>query len=369
MFFKQIIGQNSLKQKITQAFTSNKLGHATMFTGIEGYGTLAFALSLSRFIMCTNRNENDACGECKSCKKFDRWVHPDLHFVFPVINKKPKEPISDSYIAEWRKFITKNCYGSYEEWIKTISSDNKQGGIFKDESDAIAKKLNLKSFESNCKIMIIWLPEKMNDTASNKILKILEEPPPLTYFFLVSAQPEQLLQTILSRTQTVSVPPLSLSEITEQLIITKHISEEKAYEIAIYAEGDYGKALELVERSDDLLLNAEKYNTYINYSLNEKFVELLNFIESNLSKDKTAQIEFLQHILFEMRKMTAQNIKQSQNGQYNSEVTQSQSPYSLIQIRNIYKLTNIAIMHIERNVNSKIVFTDLALQFRKIIKM
>lgn len=364
MLFRDIIGNSSVTQKLRQTFTSGKLGHAYMFTGKEGYGTLPVALALSRYIMCTNRSEEDACGECKSCRKFDKWAHPDIHFVFPVININGKDTVSDAFILEWYKFLNTNCYGRYEDWIKTIASDNKQGGIFKDESAMIAKKLSMKSFESDYKIMIIWMAEKMNETVSNKILKLLEEPPPKTFFFLIVSRPEQILQTVISRTQIIRIPPIEKKEIVRHLKQERNIEESKAEDIAIFSEGDYDRVIDIIDRNDDLEQNAKKVQTFLSHCQKEQIAEIEKFIDNNVN-GKIAQIEFLQYILYEYRKKMITNTTEIK---FDTSQNNSDSSFPIIQARNVYKLINEAIIHIERNVNSKIVFMDLSIKIRKILK-
>ncbi|MDD2563891.1 MAG: DNA polymerase III subunit delta [Salinivirgaceae bacterium] len=369
MYFKEIIGHRDLKRRIRTAFRTGKLGHATMFTGKEGFGSLPIALALSRYVLCTNRNDDDACGKCPSCKKMDKLIHPDLHFVFPVINKKGKDPISDSYISDWRKFVFNKPYGSYVDWIKYIASENKQGGIFKDESDTINRKLSLKSFESDHKIMIIWMAEKMNDTAANKILKILEEPPASTIFILISVFPEQLLQTIISRTQVIPIPPIDSEDLVAYLELAKGLNEENANDLGVFSEGDLGRSLELIDRMDELNQNVQNFSYFLEYCKLQQTSDILRFIDTTLGKDKTAQIEFLNYILHTVRHNIIQSTieKNSKNIGSKSLEKSVKINLTLVQAKTLLKMLTEALNHIERNVNARIVFMDVAIQLRKVL--
>ena len=195
MFFKDIAGHNKIKESLLNTIKQRRMSHAWMFTGPEGNGKLAMAIAYAQYLSCENKSENDSCGECSSCKKYEKLIHPDLHFVFPVVrNKKFTKPVSDDFISVWRKFVLKSAYHGFEEWLQKLEVENQQAGIFTQESEAIIKKLNFKPYESEYKVMIIWLPEKMNVTASNKLLKMIEEPPPKTLFLLIADDTEKIIK-------------------------------------------------------------------------------------------------------------------------------------------------------------------------------
>ena len=186
MLFSEIIGQETLKKLLVQTVHENRISHARLFLGPEGSGCLALAIAYAQYVNCTNRGEYEPCGKCSSCAKFRKLAHPDLHFVFPVI--KPgggKAAVSDMFIKEWREAVIANPYITYNQWLALIGGDNKQGGIFVDESKEIITKLSFKTYEAEFKVMIIWLAEKMNRQTANKLLKILEEPPEKTLFLQI----------------------------------------------------------------------------------------------------------------------------------------------------------------------------------------
>ena len=191
MNFSQIPGQKATIERLIRSVKEERVSHAQMLTGPEGCGSLAIALAYATYISCENRTDHDSCGKCKSCIKYEKMIHPDLHFVFPVIkDKKSTEPVSDSYIEEWREFASKSPFFTLNNWLDSIEVGNAQGLIFASEAGEIIKKLSLKTFESDYKIMIIWLPEKMHVATANKLLKMIEEPPEKTLFLLVSNEEE-----------------------------------------------------------------------------------------------------------------------------------------------------------------------------------
>ena len=201
MFFKDIIGQEEAKQRLIREAQEGKIAHARLFCGPEGIGKLPLAIAYARYLSCNNPGEKDACGVCPNCIKFNKLAHPDLHFAFPVIKKKAKDTVSDDFIAEWRELLINTPYFNLNIWLEEMGAENQQAQIYVKESDEIIRKLSLKSSQGGYKIMIIWLPEKMNVECSNKLLKLLEEPPSQTIFLLVSEEPDMLLTTIQSRTQ------------------------------------------------------------------------------------------------------------------------------------------------------------------------
>ena len=209
MFFRDIIGQKETKRRLIQSVKDGYIPHARMISGPEGVGKMALALAYARYLSCTQRGEDDACGVCPSCIKYNKLSHPDLHFVYPIVkNDKKKKEICDDYLKEWREFVLQNPYFNLNLWLNFIGSENSQGMIYARESDEIIRKLNLKAYESEYKIMIVWLPEKMHEACANKLLKMIEEPPANTVFLLVSENPDRVIGTIQSRTQSLPVPPV-----------------------------------------------------------------------------------------------------------------------------------------------------------------
>src|SRR5512133_3710686 len=251
MNFERIPGQKEIKTKLLRSVKEERVSHAQLFAGPDGCGSMALALAFARYISCENRTDFDSCGVCKSCVKYEKLIHPDLHFVFPVIKgKKATDPVSDNYIEEWREFIKKSPYFTINNWLDSIEVGNAQGMIFASEAAEIIKKLSLKTFESDFKIMIIWLPEKMHQATANKLLKMIEEPPEKTLFLLVSEEPDKVISTILSRCQIVKIPSFNRADIEKYLIHRFGISAEKASDISRVSVGNIITAIELCENED-----------------------------------------------------------------------------------------------------------------------
>ena len=240
MLFKDVIGQEEAKQRLIAEVKEGRIPHAQLICGPEGTGKLPLAIAYARYICCENRGEQDACGICPTCVKFNKLIHPDLHFVFPVIKKKAgKDTVCDDFIADWRNFVLQNPYFNLNHWLKEMGAENQQAQIFVKESDEIVRKLSLKSSQGGYKIMIIWLPEKMNVECSNKLLKLLEEPPAMTVFLLVSEEPDAILQTIQSRTQRFNIHGIKEPEISKVLQTKYGLQPEDADDIAHRSEGNF----------------------------------------------------------------------------------------------------------------------------------
>jgi len=253
VFFKDITGQQDIKNRLIQSVKDGYIPHARMISGQEGTGKVALAIAYARYLCCTDRKENDACGVCYSCLKFNKLAHPDLHFVYPIVkNEKKKKEICDDYLQEWREFVLQSAYFNYNQWLDFIGAENSQGLIYARESDEILHKLNMKAYESDYKIMIVWLPEKMHEACANKLLKMIEEPPPNTVFLLVSETPDRVIGTIQSRTQQLPVPPVDDAAMTEAIRRLKpDISAETSAELVHIANGNYLKLKHLIAEGDE----------------------------------------------------------------------------------------------------------------------
>jgi len=254
MRFADIPGLENTKEKLYKTIESSKIAHAQMFAGPEGSANLALAIAYATILNCTNRSQEDACGECPSCQKIKKLVHPDVHFVFPVSsakNKTGKDVVSDGFIVDWRQFVAKNPYAGPYEWSMEFGGEDKQLNISREESRNIVRKLSLKSFEGKYKVMIIWLAEYLHPAAANALLKLLEEPPESTIFLLVTYDPEQIISTILSRVQLLQIRSFNREEITQYLIHHDEIESQKAQQIASISNGDLNQAQRLIHEVED----------------------------------------------------------------------------------------------------------------------
>ena len=254
MSFAKVIGQSPVKQTLVEMVQSNRLSHALLFLGHEGSGALPMSLAFAQYIVCEKAAPvflSDACGVCPSCVKASQLIHPDIHYCYPVIPKKAGDkPVSADYSSEWREFIGQYPYGNAYDWLQFIGAENKQGNITAQECNDIIHKLSLKSFESGYKILILWMPEYLGNEG-NKLLKLIEEPPPDTLFLLVAENESLILPTILSRTQLVKIPLPETADIEKALETRVKLSAEQARQIAVLCEGNYHEALQLIRHADD----------------------------------------------------------------------------------------------------------------------
>jgi DNA polymerase-3 subunit delta' len=375
MFFRDIIGQEALKARLIQTVRENRVSHAWLFFGPEGAGVLPMVLAFAGYILCTGRHETDACGSCVSCNKVGKFIHPDLHFVFPVNKTRSLEKdnvTSDDFIAEWRTFLLKNPYGRLTQWYDFIDLENKQGVINTEESKRLAGKLNLKSFESDYKVVIIWQPEKMNDQASNKLLKLLEEPPPLTIFLLVSEIPDQLLATVRSRCIPVKIPRISDSDLSEAIVNKHIIQKDKATDIVRLASGNYLKALELISETEDIKYNFIKFRDLMRSCFKTNIPELVKQAEELSVLTREKQKSFLEYGLRTLRESLALHFNTPGIVYITDEEQQFTPNFApFINGNNVVPFMdelNNAIRDIERNANGRIVFLDLALKLAALLK-
>ena len=374
MLFKDIIGQKDIKQDLIDTVRNNRISHALLFYGPEGSGKLSIAISYAQYINCENPTETDSCGVCPSCLKYNKLQHPDLHFVFPVAtNSEIKRiPVSDNFIAEWREIFLQQPYLSLDMWLAHIGVENKQGSIQKEESREIVRKLNLKTYEAEYKVMIIWMAEKMNETCANKLLKILEEPPPKTLFILISEHTEDLMSTILSRSQIIRIPKIDDESMREKLEMDFDIHGEDLETLIHNANGNYFKAFQLVSFENS---NSDFFNYFtqiMRLAYQKNLPELLDISEQIGGMGREKQKGFLEYSL----KMLRENFILNQQKQeivylYKKEKEFSQKFHSFINERNIAQLTkefNEAYYHVERNGNSKIIFFDLILKIMVLLR-
>lgn len=372
MRFKDIKGLEEVKERLINAVKNDKVAHAQMFLGKPGSPNLPLALAFATYLNCENRTDTDACGECTSCLKIEKYVHPDLHFVFPVSSTKSvsgKDVVSANFLKEWRQFLLSSPYGNMVTWANAYGGEDKQGNISKEESRQIIKNLSLKAFEGAYKVMIIWLPEYMHSSAANGILKILEEPPENTIFLLVSNNADRLLTTILSRTQIVTIPKLS-DESVKAMLIEKHGTDEaKAGQLAHLADGDINAALNLLNDVEDD--SQELFSGWMRDCFKKDFTNMVLKSDQFHSMNKTAQKSLLQYGINIMREaLIASHAPELQrvSGSEASFVENFSKVMDADKIERISGLMNKAHYHLERNAAPKITFLDLSLNIAAVIK-
>lgn len=377
MQFKKVIGQKEVIERFIQTVQKNRISHAQLLHGPEGNGKLELALAYAQYISCTQRTEKDSCGTCPSCKKYEKLIHPDLHFVFPVVrSSKFDKPVSDNYIAEWRSFLLEEEKLRLNIWLDKMGNENSQAGIFAHESSEIIKKLSLKTFEAEYKIMIIWLPERMNPSSANKLLKMIEEPPQKTLFLMVSDYPEQIINTIRSRSQFIKIPKIDTESIKSHLIWKHKVEKEQAEYISRVSNGNIYKAFDMLHSSEIEQYNFKMYVDIMRLCYGAKVVEIVNWVDEISKLSRERQKGFISYALRIFRENFILNSMKGQLTDLNSlneeEKGFSSKFFNFIHKNNIAGISNefnLAYKHIERNGTGKIIFLDLSLKLVKLLRV
>lgn len=366
MLFKDIIGQEEAKERLIREAKEGKIAHARLFCGNEGVGKLPLAIAYAQYLSCEHPTDNDSCGVCPNCVKYNKLIHPDLHFVFPVIKKKNKDTISDDYLQEWREILNSSPYFNLNMWLKEMGAENQQAQIYVKESDEIIRKLNLKSSQGGYKVMIIWLPEKMNVECSNKLLKLLEEPPTQTIFILISEEPDMLLPTIQSRVQRFNIHAIDKEKIAETLCLNYGLEPNDAKNIAHRCQGNFLKALETIHLNEDNQFYFEEFVSLMRLAYQRKIREIKQWSDNIASIGRERQKNFLAYIQRMLRESFIYNFHTPDISYLSGEEQKFSSRFSPFinegNVISIMEELSIAEQHIGQNVNAKMVFFDLALK-------
>lgn len=377
MLFSQIIGHEDIKAKLIQSVKENRVAHAQLFLGQEGTGKLPLAIAYAQYINCVNRGENDSCGVCPSCKKFNALAHPDLHFIFPTTTNKnvKKDPESDLFLAEWREYLEKcETYADLSSWYNALDVENKQGAINVRDAATIMRKLNLKAYEAEYKVAIIWMAEKLNIQAANKLLKLLEEPPEKTLFILISENQEELLTTVRSRTVLMKIPKLTLDEVQNALVNKFGCDYNVARNAAVLANGNWILAQSYINDQEDEKIYFQSFQKWMRYCFRFSASELIDFIANDIkSLGREKQKEFLAYGLNFFHNALLIN-----NGLIDSVLLPEDEKAFLknfapfISNNNIDLITELfeeSINQIERNGNASLIFLDDSFKIFNYFKM
>ena len=372
MFFSDIIGQEAARDQLLSAVEQNRLSHAMILLAPEGAGGLPVGLAFAQYLVCENRQPGDSCGQCSACKKAAQYIHPDIHFSYPVIPRKTGDkPVSTDYIAEWREYIAQQPYGNAYDWLQFIGAENKQGNITASECSDIIRKLNLKSFESGFKILLMWMPEYLGNEG-NRLLKLIEEPPPNTVFILVAENQEQILATILSRTQLVKVAPLPKQAVVTALMQRNGVAEPRARQIATIAAGNYREALQLLQHAENDY--HELLRTWLNCIFMQNRQGLQDWVEhmASAKMGRENQKQFLRYFINVLEhSLRVQYMDRSHLAFSDEEVDFAEKLKKLAnlgQMADIAEELDNAYYHIERNANGKILFHALSIRLQYIFK-
>jgi DNA polymerase III subunit delta' len=402
MQFNTIVGQGEVKQHLVEMVDNNCLSHALLFLGKEGSGALQLAVALAQFIVCEkarnaregnpkiesqilfdiptvgkvitsdNAKSLDSCGKCPSCSKMNQLIHPDVHFTYPVIPRKPGDkPVSTDYITEWREFIKLYPYGNVYDWLQFIGAENKQGNITSSECADIIHKLSLKSFESGYKILILWMPEYLGNEG-NKLLKLIEEPPADTLFILVAENESLILSTILSRCQLIKIPALETQEMAVALQERAKIPAEQAQQVAAISEGNYREALQLIQHAEEDWQSLLR--EWLNAIVKTGPVAQIKWVEETAKLGREKQKQFLRYFNHLLESAIRYNIAGSRDGnqllippQEMDFVLRLNKIADLSQQQAIIEELDKAAYYIERNANAKMLFTALTIKLYHII--
>ncbi len=378
MLFKDVLGLEHIKSHLVSTAESGRVAHAQLFIGNEGTGTLPMAIAYAQYLLCKNTNgEND--GENEVCNvKCNSLTHPDLHFAFPVSNsdKIKSHAVSDNFLEDWRLFVKEQPYGNLFDWYRHIGIEKKQGQIGVDEAQDVVKKLSLKSYEGGYKILVIWMAEKMNIAASNKLLKLIEEPPAKTVLLLVAEDEEQIINTIRSRCQILHFPPLAESAIAEALI-KNGLQESEANSIAHEANGNFNKALDLMNKDSEDLVFERWFVQWVRSAFKAKgnkaaIQELILWSDEVAKTGREVQKQFLNYCLRAIRQalLLNYNVDELVYLKIHVEKFDLSKFAPFVHENNIEQIVEElekAIFHVERNGNSKIIFTDLSIKLTRLL--
>ncbi len=376
MRFADIIGQDNIKRHLISSVKENRISHAQLFLGREGYGTLPLALAYAQYINCQNRTGDDSCGECPNCRKISKLSFPDLHFVFPVppTGSSSVKAVSDTFFQKWTQFVLQTPYGNYQQWIDFVNEGkNSQGVIRADESSEIIKKLSMKAFNAEYKIMIIWQAEKMNIEAANRLLKLIEEPYEKTLFILIAESSEFILPTILSRTQLVKVSRIGDDELAAGLQNLLKLNSDNAKSLARISEGDLNRAIQYGNSSADLQQNFELFKKLMRVSFSFKIQDMVRLAEELGGLGRERQKSFLTYSERMVRENLIMNRRIQSLARFtNEEAEFAQNFSAFIHPKNTMLITqelDRAFYHISRNASGKIVFCDTIFKIGKALRM
>jgi DNA polymerase-3 subunit delta' len=377
MLFSEVIGQREIKAKLRNLVEQNRLSHALLLNAPEGAGGLPLALAFAQFLVCDRVSDegskinfpSESCSVCPSCIKAAQLIHPDIHYVYPVVSRKPGDkPVSADFISEWREFISQFPYGTIFDWLQFIQADNKQGNISAHECNEINRKLSLKSFESGYKILIMWMPEYLGNEG-NKLLKLIEEPPPDTLFILVTENEAQILPTILSRVQIIRLPRPSIPEIQEALVSRAGVAPQQARQLAAVSEQNYREALRQLQHGQDDWQGLLR--EWLNAVLKTGPMAQVKWVEEISRSGREKQKQFLQYFSH----LLEQAIRLRMSDGVAADLPDSEKDFAirlnktadLAAQQAIVQEINKSIYYIERNAHAKMLFHALTIRLYHIL--
>ena len=375
MQFKDVIGQDAVKQRLIGSVRENHVSHAQLFLGPAGSGKLPLALAYAQYILCPNRTETDSCGVCPTCQKMQKLVHPDLHFVVPTATTKKikSNPESDLFMEEWREYVIQNQgYVDTSSWYTFLDVENKQGYMSVRDAASLLRKLSMKSYEGEYKIAIIWMAEKMRVDTANKLLKLLEEPPEKTVFLLIAEYQEELLATIKSRTALVKIPAIDINKVQQALVERLGCAPQQAHDAAMISEGNWITACHSVQDSEEHKFFFTTFQQWMRLCFKAAYSELIDFSNNIKSLGREKQKELLEYGLRIVRNSLLFNnnlaeivMLPNDEKTFNSKFAPFVNPANLAQIAELFEE---AMRQIERNGYAPLIFTDMSFKMVGLLK-
>lgn len=377
MQFRKVIGQQEVKSRLIRGIADGRVAHTQLFLGPEGSGTLAMAIAYAQYINCKNKIENDSCGKCPSCIKFEMYSHPDLHFYFPSTTTESIKTVPESklFLNQWRQYLSEcSSYATKNNWYSFLGVGNKQGLINVRDAKDIISKMVMKPYEAEYKAVVVWLAERMNSESSNKLLKTLEEPPTNTLILLIAERYELIIPTVRSRAQLIKFNKINDEDIESSLkLLDKgNPDDDNISGVVKLAKGNWNEAVAIMGNKD---LNNDyflKFRQWLRYCFVPKnHVELFAYNQELSRMGREKQKSFLNFglsIVHNSIMVNNNNINSVKTSGEEFDFTKSFAPFinGANQI-DIYKLLNDAIYHIERNAHAGILFTDLSLKLIRLL--
>ncbi len=379
MQFSKILGQEHIKNHLLKSASARRIPHAQLFVGPEGSGILAMAIAYAQNILCQNSDSENDGGNTACNSKFNTISHPDLHFIYPTVTTDAvkSKPKSLDFISEWRDFVVENPYAGLFDWYKALGVENKQGEIRVEDAQEILKLLSLKSYEGGYKITIIWMAEKMNISASNKLLKLLEEPTEKTLFILISENEGDIIQTIRSRCQVLHFGPLPENVIADALVSRENMVPRDALRLARQAQGNFNKAMHLLHEDSEETPFEEWFVQWVRAAFRAKgnaaaINDLILWSEQIAGLGRETQKKFLHFCVDMFRQALLLNYQSTSLVYFEPKVDKFKLEnfaafVNGTNINDIFKEISDAIYHIERNGNAKMILTDLSIKLTRLI--
>jgi DNA polymerase-3 subunit delta' len=367
MLFKEIIGQREVKEKLLKLVRDDRTPHALMLFGPEGTGKLALALAMAQYLACNDRQEDDSCGVCPSCIKFGKLVHPDLHFLVPVMKtgSMSAPPVSDDYAEAWRAALLADFYLTESQWYDSLGAENKQGIINVKESETIIRKLGFKPYESDYRMVVIWLPEKMNQPAANKLLKLIEEPPEKTLILMASEHTDKILPTILSRTQLLHVPPIANADIREGLMQLEQADPRMIEDAVLRSNGNISTAFQTLRQDEVEAQHFDLFTELMRLSYARDIIQINGWVERVAGMGRERQKQLIDYSLRLIRENFMLHLEHDSLNFMSAKESDFSSRFSpFIHDGNVHALAEaftLAGNHIEANGNPRIILMDLSI--------